>query len=97
MNAMNINLHLAICGVLLLCLVASFLYRKFIDDHDDHNIHLSNNSTDLRTVNVQSEHCRRIEMLGTINKYLSIVIVLYLLAIGAMAVYSGWAASNQLG
>lgn len=92
---MNLGLHLAICGVLVFFLVASFLYRKFIDDHDDHNIHLSNTTSDARILTTQVSHAKRIEMLDRLNKYLSIVVILYLLAIGVMAAYAGWSA-NQL-
>lgn len=93
---MNVTLHLAICGVLLVFLIASFLYRKFIDDHDDHNIHLTNSSTDVRIMTTQAAHTKRIEMLDTLNKYLGIVVVLYLIAIGLMAAYTGWTASQTL-
>ena len=93
---MNVNMHLAICGVLLFFLIASFLYRKFIDDHDDHNIHLSNSSSDARIMTTQAEHTKRIEMLDKLNKYLSIVLVLYLLAIGVMAAYTAWMTSGQV-
>lgn len=92
---MNLNLHLTICGVLVFFLVASFLYRKFIDDHDDHNIHLSNTSADARIATTQAEHGKRIELLDRLNKYLTIIVILYLLAIGVMAAYSGWLASNS--
>ncbi len=92
---MNVNMHLAICGVLLLLLIVSFLYRKFLDDHEDHNIHLSN-PTDVRAISLHESHCKRIEQLGTLNKYLSIVIVLYLIAIGVFAAYTGWFTSSQL-
>ena len=93
---MNVNLHLTICGVLVFFLVASFLYRKFIDDHDDHNIHLSGTQSDSRIIGTQVEHSKRIEMLDRLNKYLSIIVILYLLAIGIMAAYTGWFASAQL-
>lgn len=93
---MNVTLHLAICGVLVLFLVASFLYRKFIDDHDDHNIHLTNTATDARILTTQMAHARRIEMLDRLNKYLSVAVILYLIAIGLMAAYTGWFASQTL-
>lgn len=93
---MNVTLHLAICGVLVFFLVASFLYRKFIDDHDDHNIHLTNTTSDARILTTQVAHAKRIEMLDKLNKYLSIVVILYLIAIGLMAGYSGWFASQML-
>jgi hypothetical protein len=91
---MNVTLHLTICGVLVFFLVASFLYRKFIDDHDDHNIHLSNTSTDTRIMSIQEQHAKRIDMLDRLNKYLSVVVILYLLAIGVMAAYTGWFAAQ---
>jgi hypothetical protein len=93
---MNFPLHLSVCGVLLFFLIASFLYRKFIDDHDDHNIHLSNNSTDARITANQVAHGKRIDALDKLNKYLGIVVILYLLAIGIMAVYSGWLANSTI-
>ena len=92
---MNLILHLTICGVLVCFLIASFLYRKFIDDHDDHNIHLSDTSSDARIITSQVEHGKRIEVLGRLNKYLSIVVILYLLAIGVMAAYTGWSANSN--
>jgi predicted lysophospholipase L1 biosynthesis ABC-type transport system permease subunit len=91
---MNVTLHLTICGVLVFFLVASFLYRKFIDDHDDHNIHLSNTASDARIMSIQEQHAKRIEMLDRLNKYLSVVVILYLLAIGIMAAYTGWFAAQ---
>ena len=91
---MNVTLHLAICGVLVFFLIASFLYRKFIDDHDDHNIHLTNSSTDARILTTQVEHARRIEILDKLNRYLSVVVILYLIAIGMMAAYTGWFANQ---
>lgn len=93
---MNVSLHLAIVGVLVLLLVVSYLYRKFIDEHDDHNIHLSGSSTDVRTINTQLEHGKRIEALGKVNLYLTIVIVLYLLAIVGMVAYSSWSARGPM-
>jgi hypothetical protein len=93
---MNVTLHLAVCGVLVFFLIASFLYRKFIDDHDDHNIHLTNSSSDARTLTSQVEHAKRIEMLDKLNKYLSVVVILYLIAIGMMAAYTGWFANQSL-
>jgi len=93
---MNITMHLAICGILLLILVASFLYRKFLDDHDDHNIHLSGNTSDVRVMNTQVEHAKRIEMLDKLNKVLMVVVVAYLILIGVLAAYSSWSASPNL-
>ena len=60
---MNVTLHLTVCGVLVFFLVASFLYRKFIDDNDDHNIHLGNSTSDARIMSTQMEHAKRIDML----------------------------------
>lgn len=87
---MNVIVHLIICGLLVLVLVASFLYRKFIDDHDDHNIHLGANAIDLRVIDTQMQHGKRIEALDKLNKYLTIVVILYLIAIACIASYSAW-------
>ena len=94
---MSVALNLSICGFLVLVLIASFLYRKFIDDRDDHNIHLANTNTDVRTITTQVEHARRIELLDTLNKYLSIVVVVYLIVIGLLAAYTSWSTGPNLG
>ena len=93
---MNVDMHLTVCGVLGFFLVASFLYRKFIDDHDDHNIHLSNSASDIRTINLQTEHGKRIAMLDKINVSLAIVVLLYSVVIALMAAYTGWFATFKL-
>jgi hypothetical protein len=92
---MNLPLHLTICGVLVFFLIASFLYRKFIDDHDDHNIHLANTSTNTHIIDTQVSHAKRIDFLDKLNRYLSIVVILYLLAIGIMAGYNAWLSAAQ--
>jgi len=92
---MNLPLQLTICGVLVFFLIASFLYRKFIDDHDDHNIHLANTNTNAHILDTQVSHAKRIDFLDKLNRYLSIVVVLYLLAIGIMAGYNAWLSAAQ--
>ena len=92
---MNVIMHLIICGLLVLVLVASFLYRKFIDDHDDHNIHLGANAIDLRVIDTQVQHSKKIEVLDKLNKYLTIVVILYLIAIAGIASYAAWTAANM--
>jgi hypothetical protein len=87
---MNVIVHLIICGLLVLALVAVFLYRKFIDDHDDHNIHLGASAIDLRVINTQVQHTKRIEALSRLTKYLTIAVILYLIAIACIAGYSAW-------
>jgi hypothetical protein len=94
---MHLILNLVICAILLLILVASFLYRKFIDDHDDHNIHLSGTTSDVRVISTQMEHAKRIEMLDKVNKVLMVVVIVYLIAIGLMAAYTSWSAGPNLG
>lgn len=93
---MNVSLHLAIVGVLIVLLIVSYLYRKFIDEHDDHNIHLSGSSTDVRTIDTQIQHGKRIDTLGKVNLYLTILVVLYLLAIVGMLAYSSWSARGPM-
>jgi len=93
---MNISLHLTMCGVLIAVIIAVALYRKWLEDHGDHYIHLHNDSLDSRVINSQTTTAKRIETLDKITKYLTIAVIAYGLIIAGLATYSAWNASNSL-
>jgi hypothetical protein len=49
----------------------------------------------LRVIDTQVQHTKRIEALSSLIKYLTIVVILYLIAIAGMASYSAWTAANM--
>ena len=61
---MNFTLHLILCGVLLAITLGVVLYRKWLEDHNDHYIHLHNDSHDTGVINSQQAMIKRLETLG---------------------------------
>ncbi len=91
---MNLMLNLIFCGVLVLLAIGVALYRKWLEDHCDHYIHLHNDTHDSSVVTDQSALCRRIEVMDKLKTGLIVAIVVYALAIAGWATYSAWNTSG---
>ena len=87
---MNLILNLGLCGVLILIIVAVALYRKWLEDHGDHYIHLHNDSIDSRVITTQTSMAKRIETLEKLTRYLIVAAIVYGIAIAGAALYSAW-------
>ncbi len=87
---MNIVLNLIICGILVVIAVALFLYQRWLENHSDHYIHLHSDSHDATVVNAQATQAKRLDTVAKIKNGLIVAIILYLLAIGGIAVYTAW-------
>ena len=87
---MNLMVHLTVCGVLALTVVALFLYHRWLENHDDPYIHLHNDSHDSGIISAQTSMGRRLDMVDKVKNGLLIATILYGLAIAAMAVYTAW-------
>lgn len=87
---MNLMVHLTLCGVLALTVVALFLYRRWLENHDDPYIHLHNDSHDSSIITTQTSMARRLDMVDKVKNGLLLAVVLYALAIAAMAIYVAW-------
>lgn len=91
---MNLTPHLLICGVLLLTTIGLYLYRRWLENHEDHYIHLHNDSHDSAIINSQTSMCKRCETVDKIKYATLIATIVYAVAIGAMATYEAWARGN---
>jgi hypothetical protein len=87
---MNVTVHLIVCGVLALSVIALFLYRHWLENHDDPYIHLHNDAHDSSIITTQTSMAKRLEVIDKAKNGLLIAVILYALAIAAMAIYSAW-------
>jgi uncharacterized protein YxeA len=87
---MNLTLHLIVCGVLIVIIVALFLYQRWLENHSDHYIHLHSDSHDTSVVTSQAAQGKRLDTIAKIKNGLIVAVILYLLAIAAIAVYTAW-------
>ena len=87
---MNMMLNLSLCGVLVVAAIAVWLYRRWLENHCDNYLHLHSDSHDATVVSTQAAMCKRLETVSKLTKALVAVVILYALAIGAMAIYTAW-------
>ena len=92
---MNLILNLILCGVLVLVAIGVALYRKWLEDHCDHYIHLHDDSHDATVINAQAAITRRIEVMDKLKTGLIVAIVVYALAIAGWATYAAWNAAGS--
>jgi hypothetical protein len=91
---MNFMLHLSLCGVLGALLVAVYVYRHWLENHDDPYIHLHNDSHDDGIITTQQSMARRLDSIDKVKYALMAAIILYAVAIAAMGVYWAWNSTN---
>ena len=87
---MNVTIHLIVCGALAMSVIALFLYRHWLENQDDHYIHLHNDAHDSSIINTQTSMAKRLELIDKAKNGLLIATILYALAIAGMAIYSAW-------
>ena len=90
---MNLTFHLGLCGFLALVVVALFVYRRWLENHDDPYIHLHNDAHDAGIVTHQSDAAKRLDVVDKVKNGLLVAVILYVLAIVAMLAYVAW--NNQ--
>ena len=87
---MNLILHSIVCGCLAVIVIALFLYHRWLENHEDHYIHLHNDAHDASVITAQGTIGKRLGMVDKLKNGLLIAVILYGLAIAAMAIYSAW-------
>jgi membrane protein YdbS with pleckstrin-like domain len=92
MTAMTVNLILL--GVLALVIGAMFMYRHWVEDHEDHNIHLHNNPTEARIIHAQEDDAKKVGTVEKAIRYLIILLVAYAVAVAGYAIYTEWITSQ---
>lgn len=87
---MNLIVHLIACIALVLVVVALFIYHHWLENHEDHYIHLHADSHDSNIISSQTVMQKRIASLDKLKNALLIAVILYALAIAGMAIYNAW-------
>jgi hypothetical protein len=91
---MNLMIHLSLFGVLAALLVAVYVYRHWLENHDDPYIHLHNDSHDESIITTQNVMGRRLDMVDKVKTGLLVAVIVYAVAIAAMGVFAAWNSSN---
>jgi hypothetical protein len=86
----NLTFHLGLCGLLALVVVALFVYRRWLENHDDPYIHLHNDSHDSSIITSQNSAAHRLDVVDKVKNGLLIAVILYVLAIVGMLAYTAW-------
>lgn len=87
---MNLIVHLIVCGVLVLIVIALFLYHRWLENQEDHYIHLHGDAHDSSIITGQTTMARRLGAVDKLKNGLLIAVILYALAIAAIAIYVAW-------
>jgi hypothetical protein len=87
---MNVIPHIIAWGVLALIVIALFLYHRWLENHEDHYIHLHADSHDQAIISHQATLARRISVVDKVKNGLLVAVIVYALAIAAIAIYSAW-------
>lgn len=90
---MNLIVNVIGCAVLVLCAVGVGIYRKYLEDHCDHYIHLHGDPQDVAVIDSQAAMCKRIAVLDKVKTALIVAAILYALVIAGLATYNAWNAS----
>jgi hypothetical protein len=91
---MNLTYHIVALVVLIAAVVGLYLYRRWLENHDDHYIHLHNDAHDASIINTQASMAKRLDAIDKLKNAGLIAVIVYAVAIAAMAVYIGWNSSN---
>jgi hypothetical protein len=92
---MNLMYHIVALVVLITAVTGLYIYRRWLENHDDHYIHLHNDAHDASIINTQSTMAKRLDMLDRLKNAGLAAVILYALAIAGIAVYVGWTSNPQ--
>lgn len=91
---MNLIIHVIVCLALVLVVVALFIYHHYLENHEDHYIHLHGDSHDTNIISSQTVMQKRIASIDKVKNGLLIAVILYALAIAGMAIFNAWNAAG---
>lgn len=94
-RAMKLILQLILWGILILATICMYVYRRWLENHEDHYIHLHDDQHDSGIIKSQSTIGKRLETVDKVKNVMLIVVILWGLAIAAMAVYQAWNANGS--
>lgn len=92
---MNFMFHIVTLLILICAVCGLYLYRRWLENHDDHYIHLHNDAHDTSIINTQTNMAKRLDMVDKLKNAGLAAVILYGLAIAGMAAYIGWTTNPQ--
>ena len=93
---MNLTYHIVALVVLIAAVVGLYLYRRWLENHEDHYIHLHNDAHDASVITTQTTMAKRLDAIDKLKNAGLIAVIVYAVAIAAMAVYIGWNSNAQV-
>ncbi len=87
---MNLVINLIVWGVLLIITIILWMYRRFLENREDHYIHLHGDDRDSKVLQQQTSTGKKVDTISKSTRILLIVVILYGLAIAAVEVYKAW-------
>jgi hypothetical protein len=87
---MNVITYLITWGILALIVIALFVYHRWLENHEDHYIHLHGDGHDAAIVGSQTTVAKRIAMVDKLKNALLVALIVYALAIAGLATYAAW-------
>lgn len=87
---MNWMLHLSLAFLLVVVIVALFLYQKWLENHSDRYIHLHGDSRDAKFLQAQAAQAKRLDTIARAKTIAIIVLIVYVLAVAGFAAYTAW-------
>lgn len=88
--SMSLIINLIVWGALLVITIIIWLYRRFLENREDHYIHLHGDAREAQVLQQQTAVGKRVETLSRSTRILLIIVVLYGLAIGGFEIYRAW-------
>ncbi len=95
LSFMNLLFHVVTLVVLVCAVCGLYIYRRWLENHDDHYIHLHNDAHDTSIINSQTSMAKRLDLVDKLKNAGLAAVILYALAIAGMAVYIGWTTNPQ--
>jgi hypothetical protein len=87
---MNLIINLIVWGVLLVITIILWLYRRFLENREDHYIHLHGDAHDAQVLQQQTAVGKKVETLSRATRILLIIVIIYGLAIGGFEIWRAW-------
>lgn len=86
--------YVVVWAALALVVLALAVWRQIIDIHEDDSIHLRENQAGLVTEQVSLAH--KVRAIDRLGKTLTVVVLLYGIALAGWVVYLQWIESSKL-
>ena len=90
-----LNIWVVLWLALALCVLAVAMYRKMLATQEDDIVHVT--SGESKVISKQFQVAQKLETIDRFGKTLTIVLVVYGVALAAWFFYQGWMQSARIG